>query len=119
MKASFAEDGLLTRFDPELECVVETDASDFVTAGVLSQTHDGVLRPVAFFSRKMSPAEVNYEIYDKEMLAIIDAFEKWRPELVGTESPVRVLTDHRNLACYMPTKLLNRRQARSSGLPAA
>jgi transposase InsO family protein len=118
LKTEFAEDVLLTHYDPDREIIVETDASDFVTAGVLSQPHDGILRPIAFFSRKMSPAEINYEVYDKEMLAIINAFENWRPELVGTEQPVKVLSDHKNLEYFMTTKRLNRRQARWAELLA-
>ena len=56
--------------------MVEIDTSDFVTAGVMSQyDNEGQLRPVAYFSTKMLPAECNYEIYDKELLAIIRAFE--------------------------------------------
>ena len=56
---------------------VETDASDYVVAGVMSQRDDNEqLRPVAYFSSKMLPAECNYEIYDKELLAIIRAFEE-------------------------------------------
>ena len=72
-----------------------------------------MLRPVAFMSKKMSPAECNYEIYDKELLAIIRAFEEWRPELAGTpiEDPIHVITDHKNLEYFMSTKDLNRRQA--------
>jgi RNase H-like domain found in reverse transcriptase len=66
-------------FDPDKETWVETDASDFVTAGVLSQIYGDILRPVAFFSKKMSPAECNYMIYDKELLAIIRSFGTWRP----------------------------------------
>ena len=59
--------------------MVETDASDYVSTGVLSQPDDnGVLRPVAFFSKKHSPAECNYEIYDKELLPIVRSFEEWR-----------------------------------------
>ena len=50
---------------------MKTDASDFVTARVLSQMHDDMLRPVAYFSKKMTPAECNYMIYDKEFFAII------------------------------------------------
>ena len=74
---------------------VETDASDFVVAGVLSQMHgDGVLKPVAYFSKKMTPAECNYMIYDKELLAIVRSFETWRPELASVNEPVKVLTDH-------------------------
>ena len=96
---------------------VEVDSSDIVVAGVLSQIgKDGRLHPVAFFSKKMSPAECNYEIYDKELLAIVRAFEEWRPELAGTDpgKPVKVLSDHRNLEYFMTTRQLNRRQARWS-----
>jgi reverse transcriptase-like protein/integrase-like protein len=114
IKKAFEEDILLAHFDPDKETWIETDASDFVTAGVLSQMHNGELRPVAFFSKKMSPAECNYMIYDKELLAIIRSFETWRPELasVDPENPVKVYTDHRNLEHFMTTKQLNRRQAR-------
>ena len=75
---------------------------------------DGILRPVAFFSKKHSLTECNYEIYDKELLAIIRCFEEWRPELEGASSPIKVITDHRNLEYFTTTKLLNRRQARWS-----
>jgi hypothetical protein len=114
LKRAFETDTLLAHFDPDKETWVETDASDFVTAGVISQMHDGVLRPVAFFSKKMNPAECNYMIYDKELLAIIRSFETWKPELtsVAPENPVKVYTDHRNLEHFMTTKQLNRRQAR-------
>ncbi|KAG0161663.1 hypothetical protein PDIDSM_2095 [Penicillium digitatum] len=67
----------------------------------------GILHPIAFFSKKHSAAECNYEIYDKELLAIIRCFEEWRPELEGTPSPVKVITDHRNLEYFTTTKLLN------------
>jgi hypothetical protein len=99
-----------------MDTVVEVDASDLVVAGVLSQLRDGRLRPVAFFSKKMSPAECNYEIHDKELLAIVKAFEEWRPELMGTDpnKPVKVYSDHRSLEYFMTTKKLNRRQARWS-----
>jgi hypothetical protein len=56
---------------------VETDASDYVSARVLSQyDNEGILHPVAFFSKKYSPAECNYEIYDKELMAIVHTFEE-------------------------------------------
>ena len=114
IKRAFASASLLAHYDPSLETWVETDASDLVTAGVLSQMHNGVLRPVAFFSKIMSPAECNYMIYDKELLAIIRAFETWRPELasVDPEKPVKVYTDHKSLEHFMTTKQLNRRQVR-------
>jgi RNase H-like domain found in reverse transcriptase len=76
-------------FNYEKEVIVETDASDHVSAGILSQYDDnGVLRPITFFSKKHSPQEANYEIYDKELLAIIRAFEKWRLKLEKAAFPI-------------------------------
>jgi hypothetical protein len=113
LKIAFTTAPILRHFDYDREVIVETDASDFVSAGVLSQYDDnGVLHPVAFFSRKHSPAECNYEIYDKELMAIVRAFEEWRPELEGALHPIQVLSDHKNLEYFMSTKLLNRRQTR-------
>ena len=68
---------ILCHFDPNEQCFVETNSSDYVNAGVLSQPNgNGILHPVAYFSRRMSPAKGNYEIYDKELLAIIWCFEE-------------------------------------------
>jgi len=103
----------LRHFDHSREVIIETDASDYVSAGVLSQRDDeGILHPVAFFSKKHSPAECNYDIYDKELMAIIKALEEWRPECEGAEHELQLITDHRNLEYFMSKKLLNRRQAR-------
>ena len=89
---------MLARFDFERDAVVETDACDYVSAGVLSTYDDqGILHPVAFFSKKHAAAECNYEIYDKELLAVVRAFEEWRAELQSLINPVQVLTDHKNL----------------------
>ena len=64
-------------FDPTKKAYIETDSSDYVTAGVLSQIgDDGELHPVVFYSRKIILAEYNYKIYDKELLAIIKSFEQ-------------------------------------------
>ena len=59
--------------------MVETDASDYAITAILSQISpiDGNLHPLAFYSCGMAPAELNYEIYDKELLAIFDAFQQW------------------------------------------
>ena len=98
-------------FDPDKECILETDSSDYVNAGILSQYDaEGTLCPVAFFSKKMSKEECNYEIYDKELLAIIRCFEEWRYELEGLGIPVRVITDHKNLEYFMSTKCQGTRQ---------
>ena len=93
--------------------MVETDASNWASGGVLSQyDDDGKLKPVAFFSSKHTAPECNYEIYDKELLAIIKALEEWRSELQGTEEPFEIITDHKNLQTFMSTKQLNQRQVR-------
>ena len=76
MKTAFTTALVLAHFDLDREILVETDASDYVSAGVISQHDDnGILHPVAFFSKKHTPAECNYEIYDKELMAIIRYFE--------------------------------------------
>ena len=54
---------------------METDASDFALGGTLSQYSGMDLHPLAFLSRKLSETEQNYEIYDKEMLAIVNCFK--------------------------------------------
>jgi hypothetical protein len=72
---------------------------------------EGILHQVAFFSRKLSPAEVNYDIYDKELMAVVKSFEEWRAELEGADTPVQVISDHKNLQHFMTTKRLSRRQA--------
>jgi len=113
LRAAFTSSVVLAHYDPERKIVVETDASDYVSAGILSQYDDhGILRPVAYFSRKHTPAECNYEIYDKELMAVVRAFEHWRPELEGSVHPIDVVTDHKNLEYFTTTKLLSRRQAR-------
>ena len=115
LKKVFTTAPILCHFDYDREIIVETNASDYVSAGILSQyDDDGVLHPVAFYSKKHSPAECNYEIYDKELMAIVRAFEEWRPHLEGSHHPIQVLSDHKNLEYFMSTKLLNRRQARWS-----
>lgn len=112
LKQLFASATFLAHYDPSLPTVVETDASDLVVAGVLSQRHDDGLRPVAFYSRRMTSCEGNYAIYDKELLAIVKAFETWKPELIGLHAPIRVLTDHQSLKYFMTSKQLSSRQAR-------
>lgn len=77
LKKAFTTVPILAHFDPDKETWLETDVSDYVVAAVLSQRgEDGLLHPVAFLSKKMSFQEYNYEIYDKELLAIVRAFEE-------------------------------------------
>ena len=101
--------------NPDRESIVEVDTSNFITGRYLSQYDDTrFLRPVAYFLAKMTDAECNYEIYDKELLVIIKAFELQRPKLEGTEQTIQVYTDYKSLEYFITNKLLNRRQARQA-----
>jgi hypothetical protein len=113
LKASFEGEQILRHFDPSLPIEVETDASDFGLGAVLSQRGtDNRLRPVAFLSRKFSPEELNYQVHDKELLAIVDACKHWRAYLDHVQVPFTVYSDHHNLQYFFSAKVLNRRQAR-------
>ena len=91
---------------------LENDASDFALGTVLSQpSEDGHLHPIAFHSRKFMATEINYEIHDKELLAIVDSFQEWRHFVERAQHPVMVYTDLKNLQYFMSAKVLNRRQA--------
>src|SRR5271157_241315 len=114
LKAMFTSAPMLLQFDYEKETIVETDSSGWSVGGTLMQVDDtGIMKPCAFFSKKNSPAECNYEIYDKEMLAIIRCLEEWNTELRSIkEFPIR--TDHKNLEYFMTARQLTERQMRRS-----
>ena len=115
LKESFATAPLLRHFDPALPLVIEADASDFAIGMVLSQSHaDSKLLPIAFYSRKLSPAELNYDVHDKELLAVVSAFHQWRHYLEGSLHRITVFSDHKNLMYFSKSNTLNRRQARWS-----
>ena len=83
---------------------------------VLSQVslEDEKWHPVAFLSKSLSPIKRNYEIHDKEMLAIIQALQEWWHFIEGVEHPCEIWTDHKNLEYFMTAKQLNWRQAQWS-----
>lgn len=113
LRSQFLKAPVLIHPNFEKPFVVETDASDKATGGILSQRgDDGHLHPCAYRSSKMNPAEKNYDIYDKELLSIVLAFQDWRVYLEGSPHQVRVISDHKNLEQFLSTKHLNRRQAR-------
>jgi len=77
---------------------IETDASDFAIGAVLLQRdYKGTLHPVAFHLWKFQLAEINYEIHNKELLAIVDAFKHWRRYCERATNQVQVFSDHHNL----------------------
>jgi hypothetical protein len=91
---------MLAQFDPNRKTVLETDSSRYCTGGILSQYNDNdILRPVAFFFKKNTPVECNYEIHDKEILAIIKCLQEWEAELKSVEE-FTILTDHKNLEYF-------------------
>ena len=110
LKRRFTSAPILAHFYPDRRTVIETDASDFVLGAILSQYLGKRLHPVAFHSRKLNDAERNYEIHDKELLAILDAFKEWKHYLLGADEPVTVYTDHQNLQYFLTTKVWNPRQ---------
>ncbi|RAL60702.1 hypothetical protein DID88_010020 [Monilinia fructigena] len=114
LKEMFTTAPALVRFDKDKQTVIETDSSGWCIGGALLQYDEqGLLRPCAFFSKKNSPAECNYEIYDKEMLAIIRCLEAWDPELRSV-SEFEIRTDHKNLQYFMTIQKLTERQMRWS-----
>jgi len=113
LKQRFTMAPILAHIDATKPVIIETDASDFAIGTILSQRdEEGRLHPVAFHSRKFQPVEINYEIHDKELLAIVDAFKHWRRYCEGATNQVQVFSDHQNLEYFTTTKILNRRQAR-------
>ncbi|QSS72061.1 hypothetical protein I7I50_03115 [Histoplasma capsulatum G186AR] len=114
LKHMFTSAPMLQSFDPDKHTILETDASGYVVGGALMQyDNEGVLRPCAFTSKKMSPAECNYEIYDKELLAIIRCLEEWESELMSVEK-FEIVTDHKNLEYFTTTRKLTERHMRWS-----
>ncbi len=123
LREAFCTALTLVHPDPQLPFIVEVDASTLGAGAVLSQHHrePPKLHPCAYFSRKLSPAEQNYDIGNRELLAIKFTLEEWRhwlegavhPHwLEGAVHPFQVITDHRNLEYLQDAKWLNPRQAR-------
>ena len=111
LKTQITSASALCHFDAQKASYLETDSSDYVTDGVLSQEDDEeVLHSVAFYSHKMLLTECNYEIYNKKLLAIIKTFKNWRPELKGSAISVKILTDHRGLEYFQIKCTLTWRQ---------
>ncbi|KAL0173634.1 hypothetical protein M9458_029602, partial [Cirrhinus mrigala] len=114
LKHLFSTAPLLHHPDPELPFTVEVDASTAGVGAVLSQAagDPALLHPCAFYSHKLSLAEQNYDVGNRELLAIKLALEEWRHWLEGARHPVTIVTDHKNLQYLRDAKRLNPRQAR-------
>jgi len=113
LKRVFMTGPVLAAPDLDKEFRVETDASNYATGRVLSMKgSDELWRPVTFISKSLSDTERNYEIHDKEMLAVVRCLEAWRHFLEGATMKFEIWTDHKNLEYFIKAQKLNRRQAR-------
>lgn len=112
LKELFSTVPVLVQPDPHCQFVVEVDASDVDVGVVLSQwAEDGRLHPCAFFSQRLSTAERNYDVGNRELSAVKLALKEWRHWLEGMEQLFLVWTDHNNLAYIQTAKRLNSQQA--------
>jgi len=83
-----------------------------MTGGVLLiKCEDEKWRPVAFISKLLYEAERNYEIHNREMLAIVRCLNEWRHLLEGAQNKFEIWSDHKNLEYFMSSQKLNRKQA--------
>jgi RNase H-like domain found in reverse transcriptase/Integrase zinc binding domain len=100
-----------------------TDASTYGVGAILSQeggmtnqnSNKPKLHPVAYYSATFTETERNYDIYERELLAIMKAITHWRPYLIWTKEPFTILTDHANLLHWKSPRKLNHRTARWHG----
>ena len=108
---------ILTYYKQDVKTIVETNSSNYVRSGALSQSSevysqlddDGLLYFVAFYLKNFNPTKCNYEIYDKLLLAIIKCFEYLKPMLEGTGVLIKVIIDHKSPKYFMTTKKLIKR----------
>jgi deoxyuridine 5'-triphosphate nucleotidohydrolase len=93
--------------------IIETDASDYAYGAILSQIQeDKKLHPVAYLSHSFTETELNYPVYDKELMAIVKALKEWRHHLIPSPHIIDIITDHESLQWFKGAHDLNRRQAR-------
>ncbi|MBW0516152.1 hypothetical protein O181_055867, partial [Austropuccinia psidii MF-1] len=111
LKEAFTTSPSLAHFNPYLPTIVETDASDYSLGVVLSQVNDSGKHPIAFYSCKPLPAELNYEIHDKEGLCIVRPLKPWRAFLLALSNSFEALKDQSSLQYFIPSKVLTCRQA--------
>ena len=110
LKERFTKEPVLAALDIDKKIRIEVDTSDYSIGGVLSmEREDGKWRPVIFLSKSLNETERNYEIHDKEMLAIIRELEAWRHLLEEVQFKFEIWTDHKNLEYFMKVQKLNRR----------
>ena len=112
LKEKFTQKPVLAAPNLDKKMRMEVDTSDYATGGVLSmECEDGKQRLVAFLSKSLNETERNYEIHDKEMLAIIRGLETWRHLLEGMQFKFEIWTDYKYLEYFIRAQKLKQRQA--------
>ena len=112
LKQAFTTALVLTHYKPECPLVIETDASDYALAAILSQVEpDGDIHPITYLSQTFLDTKLNYDTHDKELMAVYEAFKAWQHYLEGASVQIDVVTDHKNLEYFCTTWILSRRQA--------
>jgi hypothetical protein len=125
LKTRMCKAPVLIHVNPDKPFVLETDCSDYALASVLSQavyddaTAQHVLKPVGYHSRTLNEPERNYEIYDKELLAIVECLKYWRVYLHSNNQPIRILSDHPNLVTVVPNCTLRELGTSNHSTPTA
>jgi len=105
LKEAMITESVRQHFEPERPITIGTDALDYVIGAICSQPDEkGILHPLAYYSRKLSDPERNYDIYDKELLAIMDALRKWDTCCKTTKPKITILTDHKKLEYWKRKK---------------
>jgi hypothetical protein len=112
LKQMFTSYPVLRNPDPDKRYIVDTDASAYAVGATISQDFPDGRHPIAFFSKSLLPAERNYDIYDRELLAIIYAVKAFRHLLLGARHQFLIRSDHKNLTYFKKAHLLSARQAR-------
>jgi len=103
---------VLMLLDHEKPFTLITDASDYATGAILEQRDAlGRSHSIAYFSKSLQLAERNYEIHDKELLAIIHALKHFRHYIQGSPYMTKILSDHANLKYFTTKQTLTRQQA--------
>ncbi|MBW0491572.1 hypothetical protein O181_031287 [Austropuccinia psidii MF-1] len=111
IKEAFTTAPILSHFNTSLPTIVDTDTSDYALGSVLSQLNDSGKHPIEFYTCTLLPAELNYEIHEKELLGIVWALKHWRAFLLSLSNSFEVLTDHSSLQYFMSSKVLTCCQA--------
>jgi hypothetical protein len=98
VKERLISTSILIHFDLRKPSIVETGVSDFAQGAILSHKDDnGIQHPIAFHSRKFQWTEINYKIYDKEFIAVVNHFKVWRYYLEEALFTVMVYLDNQNM----------------------